>query len=67
MNRNENSFKKYLSYSAMAKSTDRTNDEDKYSTSFIAIQNLRDIPVIFEKQCEISVWNNETKKNDVFF
>lgn len=63
----DNSLIKYLSFSAMAKSTETENGEERYGTSFIDIQNLRDLPVVFDKHCEISVWNPETKKNDVLF
>lgn len=66
-NQNENSLSKYLSFSAMAKSEEIENEEDRYSTSFIDIQNLRDLPVVFDKHCEISVWDSETKKSDSLF
>lgn len=61
----ENSLSKYLSFSAMAKSQE--NEEDHYSTSFMAIQNLRDLPVTFRKECEITLWNKDTKKLDSLF
>lgn len=66
-NQNENSLEKYLSFSAMAKSANGKHGEERYGISFMAIQNLRDLPVVFNKHCEISIWNTETKQNDVFF
>lgn len=65
--RYENNLDKYLSFSVMAKSSESKTGEEKYSTSFMDIQNLRDVPVVFDKQCEISVRNPETKKEDKFF
>lgn len=64
---NENSLSKYLSFSAMVKSEEAENGEDHYSISFIDIQNLRDLPVVFDKNCELSIWNSETKKLDSLF
>lgn len=66
-NQNENSLEKYLSFSAMAKSEKRENGEEKYGISFMDIQNLRDVPVVFNKHCDISIWNKETKQKDVLF
>lgn len=63
----ENSLTKYLSFSAMAKSAESENGEERYATSFMDIQNLRDVPVVFDKHCEISIWNMETKKHDILF
>src|SRR5690606_10960372 len=63
----ENSFSKYLDFSAMAKSAESENGEERYAISFMDIQNLRDIPVVFDKYCEISVWNAETKQHDTLF
>ena len=64
---NENSLSKYLTFSAMAKSDERENREERYSTSFSDIQNLRDLPVAFDYNCELSIWNPETKKLDILF
>lgn len=64
---NENSFDKYLSFSAIAKSTENEIEEENYGISFIDIQNLRDIPVTFDRKCEIILWNPETKKRDNIF
>ncbi|MFB2119790.1 hypothetical protein [Parapedobacter sp. 2B3] len=63
----DNSFTKYLGFSAIAKSAERENGEERYATSFVDIQNLRDVPVAFDKHCEISVWNAETKQHDTLF
>lgn len=63
----ENSLEKYLNFSAMAKSTETKNGEERYGTSFMDIQNLKDVPVVFDKHCEISLWNSKTKKNKVLF
>ena len=63
----ENSLSKYLSFSAMEKSEEAESGEERYSTSFSDIQNLRDIPVVFDKNCEITIWNQETKKSDSLF
>lgn len=63
-NRYEHSFDKYLNFSGMVKSKEAENGEEKYGTSFMAIQNLRDVPVVFDKHCAISIWNPETNKKD---
>src|SRR5690606_18683458 len=63
----DGSLTRYLSFSAMAKSAERENGEERYATSFIDIQNLRDILVVFDKRCKISVWNIETRQHDTLF
>jgi len=63
----DNSLTKYLSFSAIAKSAERENEEERYATSFMDIQNLREVPLVFDKHCEISVWNTETKQHDTLF
>lgn len=51
----------------MAKSAERENGEERCATSFMDIQNLRDVPVMFDTHCEISVWNAETKQHNTLF
>lgn len=63
----DSSLDKYLGFSAMTKSAERENGEERYATSFMDIQNLRDVPVVFDKHCEINIWNAETKQHDTLF
>ncbi len=62
-----NSLSKYLIFSAITKSEESETGEEWHTTSFINIQNLRDIPIAVNRHCEISVWNSETENNDTLF
>ena len=66
-NKNDNSLEKYLNFSAMKNSTENESGEEKYDMSFLEIQNLKDVPVVIDKHCCISLWNDEAQKEETIF
>lgn len=65
---NKNSLEKYLNFSTMDNSTaNESEEEERYDTSFLEIQNLKDVPVVIDKHCCISLWNDEAQKEETIF